>query len=58
VWGRESFSLADMYAFEARLGGLYPGNRHVREKIRQQLQVLRDRGWLEFMGRGRYWVRG
>ena len=55
--GRESFTLADMYGFEARLGGLYPGNRHVREKIRQQLQALRDRGWLEFRGRGRYRVR-
>jgi len=55
--GRVSFSLDDVYAFEARLAGLYPGNRHVRPKIRQQLQVLRDRGWLEFTGRGRYRVR-
>jgi type II restriction enzyme len=56
--GRDSFSLADMYGFEGRLAGLYPGNRHVRPKIRQQLQVLRDRGWLEFLGQGRYRVRG
>jgi type II restriction enzyme len=55
--GPETFTLSDMYGFEARLAGLYPGNRHVREKIRQQLQVLRDRGWLEFLGRGRYRVR-
>lgn len=33
---------------------LYPGNNNVRPKIRQQLQVLRDRGWLEFNGRGVY----
>ena len=36
---------------------LYPANHNVRPKIRQQLQVLRDRGWLEFVGRGRYRVR-
>jgi type II restriction enzyme len=55
--GAESFTLADMYGFEERLSAIYPGNRHVRPKIRQQLQVLRDRGWLEFLGRGRYRVR-
>ena len=42
------FTLNDLYAFEARLSALHPTNRHVREKIRQQLQVLRDRGWLAF----------
>jgi type II restriction enzyme len=56
--GRESFTLADAYGFEARLAALYPGNHNVRPKIRQQLQVLRDQGWLEFLGRGRYRVRG
>jgi type II restriction enzyme len=55
--GRPAFTLGDVYAFEGRLAPLYPGNRHVRPKIRQQLQVLRDRGWLEFTGRGRYRVR-
>ena len=30
--GRESFTLADIYGFEARLGGLYPGNRNVRRE--------------------------
>jgi len=56
--GRDSFELADAYAFEDRLQRLYPGNNNVRPKIRQQLQLLRDRGWLEFLGRGRYRVRG
>jgi len=56
--GRPAFTLDDVYAFEARLARLYPGNNNVRPKIRQQLQVLRDRGWLEFVGRGRYRVRG
>jgi type II restriction enzyme len=55
--GRPAFSLDDVYAFEPRLAALYPGNQHIRPKIRQQLQVLRDRGWLEFSGRGRYRLR-
>jgi type II restriction enzyme len=55
--GRPAFSLDDVYAFEPRLAALYPGNQHIRPKIRQQLQVLRDRGWLEFSGHGRYRVR-
>lgn len=49
-----TFSLAEVYAHEARLSALYPGNRHVREKVRQQLQRLRDQGWLEFVGPGLY----
>jgi Dam-replacing HTH domain/PLD-like domain len=32
----------------------YPNNRHVREKLRQQMQRLRDLGLVAFAGRGRY----
>ena len=56
--GRRDFLLDDVYAFEADLAGIYPGNNNVRPKIRQQLQVLRDQGFLEFTGRGRYRVTG
>ena len=49
--GRPEFTLDDVYAHEAALSALYPDNRNVRPKIRQQLQVLRDRGWLEFTAR-------
>ncbi|MGQ2990174.1 MAG: DpnI domain-containing protein [Brevundimonas sp.] len=52
--GRPEFNLDDVYAHEAALSALYPGNNNVRPKIRQQLQMLRDRGWLEFNGRGTY----
>ena len=52
--GRPEFRLAEVYAQEARLAALYPGNNNVRAKIRQQLQVLRNRGWLAFDGGGRY----
>lgn len=51
---RPSFTLDEVYGFEPELRMLYPGNRHIREKVRQQLQVLRDKGYLEFMGRGAY----
>ena len=56
--GRPDFELSEVYAFEQRLGEIYPGNNNVRPKIRQQLQVLRDNGYLEFLGRGRYRLRG
>ncbi len=55
--GRGAFTLDDVYAYEDRLAALYPGNRHVRPKIRQQQQVLRDQGFLDFVGRGRYRLR-
>jgi len=32
----------------------YPRNRHVRAKLRQQLQKLRDLGLVQFLGGGRY----
>lgn len=49
--GKPEFDLDDIYAHEATLAALYPDNHNVRPKIRQQLQVLRDRGWLEFTAR-------
>ena len=52
--GRPEFTLDEVYAHEAALSALYPDNNNVRPKIRQQLQVLRDRGWLPFNGRGTY----
>ncbi len=50
------FTLKDLYRFEDRLAWMHTGNRNVRPKIRQQLQVLRDHGVLEFLGHGRYRV--
>ena len=48
---REHFLLDDIYSKERDLAALHPANRHVRDKIRQQLQVLRDKGLLEFWAR-------
>jgi hypothetical protein len=55
--GRQDFSIDDVYAFENHLSQLYPNNKHVKQKIRQQLQVLRDQGYLEFISRGNYRLR-
>lgn len=55
--GKKEFELDDVYAFEAQLSGIYPNNRHVKQKIRQQLQVLRDHGYLDFVSRGYYRLR-
>jgi len=52
--GKTEFSLSEVYDFEDRLSALYPNNRHVKQKIRQQLQVLRDHGYLDFVSRGYY----
>lgn len=55
--GKREFELDDIYAFENRLSALYPNNKHVKQKIRQQLQVLRDRDYLDFVSRGYYRLR-
>ncbi|MGO3322613.1 MAG: hypothetical protein ACTILX_06585 [Psychrobacter faecalis] len=51
----DSFSLNQVYAFADLLKLKHPENNHVKDKIRQQLQVLRDRGIIEFIGRGHYY---
>ena len=48
------FSLPDVYAIADPLRKAFPNNKHVEAKIRQSLQILRDRGEVEFEGRGRY----
>lgn len=54
--GRKDFALNELYVFEERLRHAFPNNKHVKEKVRQQLQTLRDGGYIEFTGRGRYFV--
>ncbi len=54
---KKEFTLKEMYGFEGRLQELYPDNMHVKDKIRQQMQVLRDNGVIEFIERGRYRIR-
>lgn len=52
--GQKEFTLDEVYRFEGELYRRHPGNNFVKEKIRQQLQVLRDKGHLEFVSRGKY----
>jgi type II restriction enzyme len=55
--GKSDFSLSEIYSFEDKLSLLHPANLHVRDKIRQQLQVLRDLGFVDFLGGGDYRLR-
>ena len=43
-----------MYSFEKYLKEKYPNNNFIKDKIRQQLQFLRDKGLIEFKSRGTY----
>ena len=51
---KSTFSLSEMYYFEEELSLKHPRNNNIKPKIRQQLQILRDRGFIEFIGKGEY----
>ena len=53
-YGNREFTLREMYSHEAYLAALHPDNKHIKDKIRQQLQYLRDQNLIEFLGRGVY----
>lgn len=48
------FYLDDVYKYEKELADLHPQNMHIRDKIRQQLQILRERGFIKFISPGGY----
>lgn len=48
------FSLEEAYGGEAMLSALHPDNHHIKDKIRQVLQYLRNKGLISFLGRGQY----
>jgi len=51
----DEFSLEQMYHSERVLKEIYPKNNQIRAKIRQQLQILRDYDFVEFLdNQGRY----
>jgi type II restriction enzyme len=50
----DEFTIKDMYAFVDELHKKHPENNTVPDKIRQQLQFLRDKGFIQFFGGGRY----
>lgn len=50
----DTFNLNEIYRFEQKLKIKYPNNNFIKDKIRQQLQLLRDKGIIEFINRGQY----
>jgi type II restriction enzyme len=51
---KKEFELKEIYKFEEDLKILHPENNNIKAKIRQQLQFLRNKDYLEFLGRGKY----
>lgn len=51
---KKEFTLQDMYSFENDLSKIHPENKNIKPKIRQQLQFLRNKDYLEFLGDGLY----
>ena len=54
---KKEFLLNEIYHFENFLKIKHPNNNNIQAKIRQQLQVLRDKKFLEFSSRGKYILR-
>lgn len=50
----DTFSLSTVYSFTDYLSEKHPQNHNVQAKIRQQLQLLRELGFIEFLGKGQY----
>ena len=51
---KKEFSLQEIYVFESDLKIIHPENKHIKDKIRQQLQFLRNKGYLKFIDKGYY----
>lgn len=50
----DSFTLEDVYKFEDDLKLIHPNNNFIKDKLRQQLQRLRDENIIEFLSPGKY----
>jgi len=48
------FTLNEIYEYLFYFKKLYPNNNNLKAKIRQQLQLLRNKGYIEFIGNGEY----
>ncbi|MCR4334716.1 MAG: restriction endonuclease [Patescibacteria group bacterium] len=51
---KKEFTLQEIYIFEDDLRIIHTNNKHIKDKIRQQLQFLRNKKYLDFVGQGRY----
>lgn len=54
VLPNQVFTLQELNQFHGILKEKHPSNQHIPDKIRQQLQQLRDLGLIEFLGNGHY----
>jgi type II restriction enzyme len=54
IINKQKFNLNEIYLFEKTLSKKHPNNKHIKDKIRQQLQILRDRGYIKFIEKGVY----
>jgi type II restriction enzyme len=52
--GKKEFLLEEIYEFEKDLQKIHPENNNIQAKIRQQLQFLRDKGYIKFIKPGKY----
>lgn len=50
----QPFTLDELYRFEPYFQNVYPDNYHIKDKLRQILQNLRDKGLVDFLSRGNY----
>lgn len=53
---KKEFTLKEVYEYEEEFAKEHPGNYHIKAKIRQQLQILRNKGILKFKDRGNYLI--
>ena len=53
-YSKNEFCLKDIYGHVEYFKKLYPNNNNLNAKIRQQLQILRDKQIIEFLGNGLY----
>ena len=51
---KKEFYLDELYGFEGYLSELHPNNQHIKPKIRQQLQFLRNKRFIKFKQKGFY----
>lgn len=53
-FNKGEFKLKELYEFEPHFQVVYPENAHIKDKLRQTLQNLRDKGLLTFVSKGVY----
>ena len=56
-FANSEFCLKDIYEYESEFKKVYPDNFHIKDKIRQTLQNLRDCDVLSFVERGSYQLK-